>query len=182
MDIKEKNGVKYFFDNGEAATDIEVAPEVEELMLKYSLQMPKSKKSFPNVKKLIIEKDVLDIKIPNTLLPNVREVVSHTETFLSGKYLLKKDGFTYLKNVLCPDKDDTIVLSQIYAIDARAFAGCECVNLERTENVIIITMARKTAANSDAYCLDLRVRLSVGCKRRYYFFFLYLPVFSYLRL
>ena len=47
---------------------------------------------------------------------------------------------------------------------------------------IIITMARKTAANSDAYCLDLRVRLSVGCKRRYYFFFLYLPVFSYLRL
>ena len=37
MDIKEENGVKYFFDNGEAATDIEVAPEVEELMLKYSL-------------------------------------------------------------------------------------------------------------------------------------------------
>lgn len=139
MDIKEENGVKYFFDNGEAATDIEVAPEVEELMLKYSLQMPKSKKSFPNVKKLIIEKDVWDIKIPNTLFPNVREVVSHTETFLSGKYLLKRDGFTYLKNVFCPDKDDTIVLSQIYAIDARAFAGCECVNLERTENIIIMS-------------------------------------------
>ena len=45
----------------------------------------------------------------------------------------------------------------------------------------IITMARKTAANPDAYCLDLRVRLSVGCKRRYYFF-LYLPDFSYFRL
>lgn len=46
----------------------------------------------------------------------------------------------------------------------------------------IIIMARKTAANPDAYYLDLRVRLSVGCKRRFYFFFLYLPVFSYLRL
>ena len=46
----------------------------------------------------------------------------------------------------------------------------------------IIIMARKTAANPDAYYLDLRVRLSVGCKRRSYFFFLYLPVFSYLRL
>ena len=45
----------------------------------------------------------------------------------------------------------------------------------------IITMARKTAANPDSYCLDLRVRLSVGCKRRYYFF-LYLPDFSYFRL
>ena len=47
---------------------------------------------------------------------------------------------------------------------------------------LIIIMARKTAANPDAYYLDLRVRLSVGCKRRFYFFFLYLPVFSYLRL
>ena len=46
----------------------------------------------------------------------------------------------------------------------------------------IIIIARKTTANPDAYCLDLRVRLSVGCKRRSYFFFLYLPVFSYLRL
>ena len=50
----------------------------------------------------------------------------------------------------------------------------------RDEKIII--MARKTAANPDAYYLDLRVRLSVGCKRRSYFFFLYLPVFSYLRL
>lgn len=46
----------------------------------------------------------------------------------------------------------------------------------------IIIMARKTAVNPDAYCLDLRVKLSVGCKRRSYFFFLYLPVLSYLRL
>ena len=46
----------------------------------------------------------------------------------------------------------------------------------------IITMARKTAANLNMHRLDLRIWLSVGCKRRYYFFFLYLPVFSYLRL
>ena len=53
--------------------------------------------------------------------------------------------------------------------------------VEETELSPIITMARKTAANPDAYCLDLRVRLSVGCKRRSYFF-LYLPDFSYFRL
>ena len=35
----------------------------------------------------------------------------------------------------------------------------------------IIRMARKTAANPDAYYSDLRVRLSVGCKRWFYFFF-----------
>ena len=50
----------------------------------------------------------------------------------------------------------------------------------RDEKIII--MARKATANHDVYYLDLRVRLSVGCKRRSYFFFLYLPVFSYLRL
>ena len=45
----------------------------------------------------------------------------------------------------------------------------------------IIIMARKTAANPDAYYFALRVRLSVGCKRRSHFF-LYLPDFSYFRL
>lgn len=55
-------------------------------------------------------------------------------------------------------------------------------NLVIPEGIEIIIMARKTAANPDAYYLDLRVRLSVGCKRRSYFFLLYLPVFSYLRL
>ena len=58
-----------------------------------------------------------------------------------------------------------------------------CQNWKHDKSeILIIIMARKTAANPDAYYLDLRVRLSVGCKRRSYFFFLYLPVFSYLRL
>ena len=69
--------------------------------------------------------------------------------------------------------DDITELFPRIAINMRNFKG------PKSE---IITMAHKTAANPDAYCLDLRVRLSVGCKRRYYFFFLYLPVFSYLRL
>lgn len=64
-----------------------------------------------------------------------------------------------------------------YTSDMRVITGCK----KDIEGHIII-MARKTAANPDAYYLDLRVRLSVGCKRRSYFFFLYLPVFSYLRL
>ena len=47
--------------------------------------------------------------------------------------------------------------------------------------LVIIIMARKTAANLNMHRLDLRIWLSVGCKRRFYFF-LYLPVFSYFRL
>lgn len=142
MDINliESAGVKYFYNVQEkAVTDIEVKPDVTELELKYDLKMLDSKKSFPDVKELIIGEYVWDIDIPNTLFPNVHEVESHTEMFSSGKYLVKRNGFTCLKNVFCPDKDDTIVLSQIYAIGARAFAGCECVNMERTENIITLS-------------------------------------------
>ena len=53
------------------------------------------------------------------------------------------------------------------------------IKLVEAENIII--MARKTAANLNMHRLDLRIWLSVGCKRRFYFF-LYLPVFSYFRL
>ena len=74
-------------------------------------------------------------------------------------------------------------------IEPHAFFNCQDLhritfgkNIKTIEKDSFIIMARKTAANPDAYYLDLRVRLPVGCKRRSYFFFLYLPVFSYLRL
>ena len=35
--------------------------------------------------------------------------------------------------------------------------------------MVIITMARKTAANLNMHCVGLRIWLSVGCKRRFYF-------------
>ena len=104
MDINliESAGVKYFYNVQEkAVTDIEVKPDVTELELKYDLKMLDSKKSFPDVKKLIIGEYVWDIDIPNTLFPNVHEVESHTEMFSSGKYLVKRNGFTCLKNVFC---------------------------------------------------------------------------------
>ena len=92
-----------------------------------------------------------------------------------------------------PDCSGSDCLQQSFP-DGKPGRGLPSIDENKTEPIMalpyfvflpilhIITMARKTAANSDAYCLDLRVRLSVGCKRRYYFFFLYLPVFSYLRL
>lgn len=76
---------------------------------------------------------------------------------------------------------NTAIVTPITAIDnMNRHNGA--LEINTGDSIYIIIMARKTAANPDAYYLDLRVRLSVGCKRRSYFFFLYLPVFSYLRL
>ena len=65
---------------------------------------------------------------------------------------------------------ENINLIQFHKITSRHVLVLEADVDERDRRKLIhmsniITMARKTAANPDAYCLDLRVRLSVGCKR-----------------
>ena len=99
MDINliESAGVKYFYNVQEkAVTDIEVKPDVTELELKYDLKMLDSKKSFPDVKKLIIREYVWDIDIPNTLFPNV-----HGKAELDAAGFIRaeeNDKRTHIKN------------------------------------------------------------------------------------
>lgn len=108
-----------------------------------------------------------------------REIASNTEYYYDDivdkfeDFVVENDIEIWDAFNACNGQIDKLVLLNTKKLD-------EEEDIEQESR--IITMARKTAANSDAYCLDLRVRLSAGCKRRYYFFFLYLPVFSYLRL
>ena len=54
------------------AYDIDVDDNVKELIIPTDLKMNNTKKSFPSVKKLIIDALVVDIQIPNSLFPNVK--------------------------------------------------------------------------------------------------------------
>ena len=91
--------------------DMDVADGVDELTLKYDLCMAESKKSFPDVKRLIIDEMVFRIEMPNTLFPNVRYVLSYSHMFESGEYLIGRTyGFTSLVNVFCHDTDEVIDL------------------------------------------------------------------------
>ena len=96
MRKEAKNGVTYTFETDDLASeaiDIEVQPGIEYLILEYGLNMPDSKKSFPEVKYLTIQKGVKRIEIPNTLFPNVKCVVSKDiRTFESGRYLVSNIG------------------------------------------------------------------------------------------
>ena len=103
MRKETKNGVTYTFETDDLtseAVDVDVQPGIEYLILEYGLNMPDSKKSFPEVKYLTIQKGVKRIEIPNTLFPNVKCVVSKDiRTFESGRYLVSNIGGKTLKNV-----------------------------------------------------------------------------------
>ena len=133
MRKETKNGVTYTFETDDLsseAVDVEVQPGIEYLILEYGLNMPESKKSFPEVKYLTIKKGVESIEIPNTLFPNVKRVISENiRTFESGRYLVDNLGGRTLKNVFCPAEDEVIEVPDVYYIGAYAFKGCKSTKI-----------------------------------------------------
>ena len=74
-----QKGVKFYYKevpdlyhDKKTAYDIDVDDNVKELIIATDLKMNNTKKSFPSVKKLIIDALVVDIQIPNSLFPNVK--------------------------------------------------------------------------------------------------------------
>ena len=69
-----QKGVKFYYKevpdlyhDKKTAYDIDVDDNVKELIIPTDLKMNNTKKSFPSVKKLIINALVVDIQIPNSL-------------------------------------------------------------------------------------------------------------------
>lgn len=60
------------YHDKKTAYDIDVDDNVKELIIPTDLKMNNTKKSFPSVKKLIIDALVVDIQIPNSLFPKVK--------------------------------------------------------------------------------------------------------------
>lgn len=134
---KEKQkGVVFYHDlaedtgNGDAI-DIDVDDDVKEVEIWCDLVMPDSKKSFPNVESLVIKSNVFEIRIPNSLFPNVKWVQSESDSFKTGNCLVlnKGDIFFTLFNTFCKKEGEVIEADDITAIKNGAFAGCESTNL-----------------------------------------------------
>lgn len=84
---------------GAGVFDMDIAPGIKEVTIKYDLLMLGCEKSFPDVEKLIIGEDVVSIEILNTLFPNVRWVLSMNYEFETGSYLVYNHfGFKTLLN------------------------------------------------------------------------------------
>lgn len=117
-----QDGVMFTCYN-DVVVDIDAASGVEYVEIYFNIYMPESKKSFPDVQELIIDANVSDIEIPNTLFPNVTLVTSKSFHFYDNEsYLIKNEkGFRKLLNVFCgPDME--FDLTNINRIADYAFA------------------------------------------------------------
>ena len=113
------------------AIDIDVDDEMKEVVICYNLIMPDSKKSFPNVESLVIKSNVFEIRIPNSLFPNVKWVQSESDRFKTGNCLVLNEGdiFFTLFNTFCKKEGEVIETDDITEIKNGAFSGCESTNL-----------------------------------------------------
>lgn len=151
---KNKDNVVYTISNDlNSCYDIDVPDDVETVMLGIredetirtgalilAFNLVKSEKSFPNVKKLIIGSHIFHISIPNALFPNVREVISYSKHFDSGKYIVHlTDSYSPMKllyNSFCLGPDEVLNLEGIYLIEANALEGCQTtkvINANKTK-------------------------------------------------
>ena len=116
--------------------DMDVADGIKEVTIKYDLLMAESKKSFPDVEKLVIGEEIFSIEIPNTLFPNVKFVVSKSYEFESGPYLVRNYFcFMTLMNTFCRKNRELIDLRGINSIEDYAFKGCNSINVAGGEDI-----------------------------------------------
>lgn len=133
---QEQKGVVFYQDlaedtgNGDAI-DIDIDDDVKEVEIWCDLVMPDSKKSFPNVESLVIQSNVFEIRIPNSLFPNVKWIQSESDSFKTGNCLVLNEGniFYTLFNTFCKKEGEVIKIDDITAIKNGAFSGCESTNL-----------------------------------------------------
>lgn len=103
-------------------------------------ELGNSKRFFPSVKKLIINENVEWIKVPNSMFPNVRTIISKSTQFRSGNVLIHESFWSRptLLNVFGVEPDETIDLVGVQVIDSLALRGCKTIHFINTESVRFI--------------------------------------------
>lgn len=137
------------YHDKKTAYDIDVDDNVKELIIPTDLKMNNTKKSFPSVKKLIINALVVDIQIPNSLFPNVKRVVSKSKYFdtcfeYSSVLMRNTFGFWTLLNTFCKEEGEEIDLQDVIAINDFAFQGCKSTRIkspDKSKYVCVVTVA-----------------------------------------
>lgn len=128
------------YGNDMYVNDIDISPDATEFKflgeehyagIKYYYLL-KIKKSFPNVRKIYIDKNVRGIQMNNQLFPNVEEIISDNDTYrCAGDGMLmritsKKTGT--LINTFCKKPGEPIDMKGVVAIGSMAFDGCKSAN------------------------------------------------------
>lgn len=130
----ELNGVTFYFVRNEnyymakICNDIDIEAGIEEVTFEFdkigNYELMDNKKVFPEVKTLNIKKWGRNLRIPNSMFPNVTKVVvdKYCSCYKSGCMLVNDKGV--LQNTFHPDSD-AIDLKGVSVIDNNSFAGCQ---------------------------------------------------------
>lgn len=130
----ESNGVTFYFvrnknnDRAKICNDIDIEAGTEEVTFEFdkigTYELMDNKKVFPEVKILNIKKWGRNLRIPNSMFPNVTKVVAgkYCSCYKSGCMLVNDKGV--LQNTFHPDSD-VIDLKGVSVIDNNSFAGCQ---------------------------------------------------------
>lgn len=120
----------YFDSSLKNCVDIDIKDGVDTVVFdggnsKVNINLRNVNKQFPDVKTIVINEDVIEINISNFMFPNVRNVVSHSQYFYSGRYLISSVYFSdVLRNVFCIRPGEDIEGITADTIEDYAFEGC----------------------------------------------------------
>ena len=149
-----KNGVRYYVDVSSNTCvniicDDEDTEEArfDEGFDKVEIKL-KSAGQLNNIKRIYVGKDMKSISIPNKVFPNVREVKSDNERYISGTMLVEKRKYytvssdrLILLNSFWLREDETLDLKGIAVIDEDALTGCSAGTVINTEGVRCVDKA-----------------------------------------
>lgn len=133
--IQELSGDVIFDIVQDHISDMEIQSGVDYLIISQNIKMKSSRKSFPDVKQLIINDNVSIINIPNTLFPNVKRIESSSEYFENGKNLIYKEKIKFggeyrvLYNTFCKQEGEVIDLAGVSRLQDNAFYKCNSTNI-----------------------------------------------------
>lgn len=143
--IIKGNGITFYKESpdSDVCIDIDVDAKIDTFQFVKngdirSYKLKESKKCFPNVKKIVIP-DRMDIDIPNSLFPNVREVdCVHYGNYKSGKVLVREASYytgAVLINTFFHQEDEAVDLKGACEIADGAFEGCESIKLTNAAGI-----------------------------------------------
>lgn len=155
-----KDGVRYYVDVAsntciDIICDDENAEEVcfDEGFDNVKIKL-KSSGQLDNIKRIYIGESIKSINIPNKVFPNVREVKSDNERYVSGTMLVEKRKYytvssdrLILLNSFWLREDEVLDLKYIAVIDEDALAGCSAGTVINTEDVRCVNKTTFSRSN-----------------------------------
>lgn len=146
--LNTEEGASLYFNGTRTIVDIDIPDGVETITFTaeksgskicsyYDVFLRGIKKQFPDVKEIIIGKDITNVAIDNEMFPNVRKVTSKSMYYKSGAMLIF-GRVDRLDNTFCLQPDETIDMSGIKKIGERAFSGCLSTKMINAEKVDLL--------------------------------------------